>query len=76
MLAIEVKLAGADGIGSIIETVEPAPGNDIGDPELFDCVRQSAFSVDLPTPAANGASERLLTIPFEGAPDAAAPSPS
>jgi hypothetical protein len=74
MLALEVKFAGAEGIGRIIESVEPAESNAIGDPELIDCVRQSAFTVDLPPPTASGASEAMLTIPFEGAPDAGAPA--
>jgi hypothetical protein len=70
MLALQVKFAGAEGIGRIIESVEPTESNAIGDPELIDCVRQSAFTVDLPPPTASGASEGMLTIPFEGAPDA------
>lgn len=74
MLAVEVKFAGAEGIGRIIESVEPAESNAIGDPELLDCVRQSAFTVDLPPPTASGASDAMLTIPFEGAPDAGAPA--
>jgi hypothetical protein len=73
MLAIEVTVAGAKGIGRIIETVEPAAGNAIDDPELIDCVRQSAFALALPPPASSGSSEALLTIPFEGAADASAP---
>jgi hypothetical protein len=75
MLALEVKLAGAEGIGRIIESVEPAPDNDIHDPELIDCARQSAFTVDLPPPTSSGSSEGVMTIPFEGAADAGVASP-
>jgi hypothetical protein len=74
MLALAVKLAGAKGIGRVIESVEPAPNSVLPDAELLDCVRQSAFTVDLPPPASSGSSEILLAIPFEGAPDAGAPS--
>jgi hypothetical protein len=74
MLALGVKLAGAEGIGRIIESVEPTANNAIGDPELIDCVRQSAFTVDLPPPTSDGASDIMLTMPFEGAPDAGVPS--
>jgi hypothetical protein len=49
--------------------------NAVDDPELIDCVRQSAFTVDLPTPSTTGVDDIELTIPFEGAPDAGAPSP-
>lgn len=74
MLAVEVKFAGAEGIGRIIESVEPTASNAIGDPELIDCVRQSAFTVDLPPPTSDGASDVMLTMPFEGAPDAGVPT--
>jgi hypothetical protein len=74
MLALGVKLTAADGIGGIIESVEPAPNNAIHDPELIDCVRQSAFTVDLPAPTSSGSRELEMTIPFEGAVDAGAPT--
>ena len=75
MLALQVKLAGTEGVGRIVESVEPAESNAVHDRELIDCVRQSAFTVDLPPSGASGSNDAmLLTIPFEGAPDAGAPT--
>lgn len=68
MIALEVKFAGAEDVGRIIESVEPGSENAVHDPELIDCLRQSAFTVDLPAPTEASTSEAMLTIPFEGAP--------
>ena len=70
MLALEVKLASAEGVGSIFETVEPGARNEVQDPEMIDCIRQSAFTISLPMPKANSLHESLLTIPIDAAADA------
>lgn len=64
MLALGVKLAGAEEIGEIIEAVEAAPGNEVDDAELVECVRQSAFSIRLPAPRKSGRGDFLMTIPL------------
>lgn len=65
MLALNVELAGAEGFGTIIESVEPASDlNQLEDDELIDCVRQSAFSLQLPQPLKSGRAARQLTMPF------------
>jgi len=74
MLALNMKLAGAEGVGRIIESLEPAENNPIDDPELIDCLRQSAFTVDLPEPTATSVDEGQLTIPFDSFTDAGAPA--
>jgi hypothetical protein len=62
MLALSVKLASAEGSGRIIETLEPAMSNYI-DAKLIDCVRQSAFTVDLPVEG-TGRTDFEMTIPY------------
>ncbi len=64
MLAVDVAFASAEGVGGIIETLEPAPGNQVDDAELIDCVRQSAFTVELPMPTQDGREGAMLTIPL------------
>jgi hypothetical protein len=64
MLAVDIKLAGAEGVGSIIESLEPDAKTEISDPELIDCIRQSAFSIQLPPPRADRNDRGMLTIPF------------
>lgn len=75
MLALGVKLASAEGVGGIIETVEPAEPNELHDDELIECIRQSAFSIELPTPESDARGEFQLTIPFGIHVDAGAPAP-
>jgi hypothetical protein len=70
MLALEVRFAGAEDLGSIIESVEPAAINDLGEQELIECVRQSAFSLQFPVPSSDRRGERQLTIPFGIDPEA------
>lgn len=65
MLGVSIHLAGAEELGTIIESLEPAPGvNVIADDELIECVRQSAFTLKLPMPLKSGRTARQLTMPF------------
>jgi hypothetical protein len=64
MLAISVKFAGVEEIGGIVEAVEAAPGNQLDDAELIECVRQSAFTIQLPAPIKSGRKGGEMTIPF------------
>lgn len=76
MLALSVKLATAEGVGGIIESVEPTPRNQVHDTELIECVRQSAFTVELPESAISGRKDVELTMPFGPPPtDAGAATP-
>ena len=70
MLALGVKLASAEGVGSIFESVEPTSANEVDDPEMIDCIRESAFTISLPMPKANSLHQGVLTIPIDAAPDA------
>jgi hypothetical protein len=76
MLALGVKLASTEGVGSIFESLEPTDANEVRDPALIDCIRQSAFTVSLPMPKANSLHEGVLTIPVDPVADAGAPSPT
>ena len=76
MLALSVKLATAEGVGGIIESVEPTPRNQVHDDELIECIRQSAFSVEFPESAMSGRKDVELTMPFGPPPtDAGAATP-
>jgi len=72
MLGLSVKLASAEGVGSIFETVEPTAKNQVDDAEMIDCIRQSAFTISLPQPKANSLHEGELTIPIDAVADAGA----
>lgn len=64
MLALAVKVADAEGIGGIIEDVEAAPGNEVPDADLVECIRQSAFTIELPTPSQTARNGLQLTVPL------------
>lgn len=65
MLAVNVDLASAEGVGGIFESAEADPQlNELHDDELIECVRQSSFSVQLPEAGRSGRISRQLTIPF------------
>jgi hypothetical protein len=65
MLAVSIELAAAEEVGAIIEAVEGADGeNEVHDDELIECVRQSAFTIELPMPVEDGRTSRQLTIPI------------
>ena len=63
MLALAVTLASAEGVGRIIEAIEPTANNAIHDAELIDCLRESAFTVDLPAEG-SGHTDFEMTIPY------------
>jgi hypothetical protein len=59
-----IQLAGAEEHGTIIETVEPLPGmNEQVDDDLMECLRQSAFSIQLPMPLKSGIRRLQITMP-------------
>jgi hypothetical protein len=76
MLALNVHLALAEGIGGIIESVEPASGNQIGDAQLIECIRQSAFGIELPPPSASHDTNQTLTISLPARETAQASDPA
>ncbi len=65
MLSLDVKFATDPETGSIIESIEPTPGNQLGDLEFNECLRQSAFSLQFPAARAPGVSDRNVTLLFE-----------
>jgi hypothetical protein len=76
MLGLAVKLASAEGVGRIIEAIDPTAGNEIDDAELIDCLRESAFTVDLPVEG-SGRTDFEMTIRYGPTrADAGAPSGS
>lgn len=65
MLAIGFEIVADQELGAIIDEVEFADTNEIDDPELQQCVRESLASLMLPPGAQTGRSELLLTLPIE-----------
>lgn len=70
LLALDLTLAGVAEVGGIVETLQAARANQLKSPELLECVRQSAFSLELPLPDGTGRNQLQLTVPFGESPDA------
>lgn len=64
-LAIGVELLVDDELGTIVEAVGfPADTNEVDDPELHTCVRESLLSMVLPADAETGRTAVMLTMPI------------
>ena len=63
MLALNLELVADEELGAVVELAEPAERNEIPDPALLECLRESALSLSLPSPRGSGRDAVLLTIP-------------
>lgn len=68
MLVLEVSMVGDEEIGGVIDRVEPGTNNEIVDPGLLECVRESLLATTLPAPEHGGRDAIALSMRF--APDA------
>jgi hypothetical protein len=71
LLAIGVETMADEQLGAVVDVADRAPGNKIEDPLLFECLRESAFSLSLPPPPSGGREKFQLTIPVDAATGAA-----
>lgn len=62
MLDLNVEILGDEDIGGVIDSLEPAPTNEIADPGLLECVRESLLSVTLPPPKTGGRDAIMLSL--------------
>lgn len=62
MLDFNVEILGDEDIGGVIDALEPAPTNEISDPGLLECVRESLLSVTLPPPKTGGRDAIMLSL--------------
>jgi hypothetical protein len=73
MLALSLETIADEQLGAVVEVAEPAPTNNVVDPLLLECIRESALSLALPPPPASGREKFQLTLPVGPQPDAGAP---
>lgn len=66
MLAIEVSAIGDEDVGAVVESVEfpheNEPDNELRDPDLLECVRESSLAMSLPPPPAGGRTDFMITM--------------
>jgi hypothetical protein len=70
MIAINLETVADKELGAVVEVAEAAPTNEIADPALLECIRESALSLSLPPPPASGRDQVMLTLRVESPPDA------
>jgi hypothetical protein len=62
-----VRLSDAE-LGGIVEAVTVQPDNEVDDPELLECISQTAMSMILPPPPESGREQFVITMPIEPEP--------
>lgn len=55
--------------GAVVDVAEAAASNQIEDSALWECIRESAYSLSLPPPPSHGREAFELTIPVDAAGD-------
>jgi hypothetical protein len=62
MLAIGIETIADEELGAVVDVADPAARNEVVDPLLFECIRESAFSLVVPAPIASGSEKFELTM--------------
>lgn len=62
MLAIDVSAIGDEDVGAVVESVEFPEANELHDPELLECVRESSLAMNLPPPPEGGRTSFTVTM--------------
>jgi hypothetical protein len=62
MLVIDVEIIGDEEIGGVVETAAPGQSNELADPALVECVRESLLSTTLPPPPEGGKDAISLSL--------------
>ncbi|HLT38415.1 MAG TPA: hypothetical protein VK034_19145 [Enhygromyxa sp.] len=70
MVAIGLDTVADAELGGIVEAVAMQPNNEIDDPELIECLSQTALSMILPPPPESGKEQFVITMPIEPEPPA------
>ena len=73
LLVIGFETLADDQLGAVVDVADPTPRNQIADPLLLECLRESALSLSLPPPPASGRDKFDLSIPVEPGSDAGVP---
>jgi hypothetical protein len=61
-LVLDVAILGGEDIGGVVESVAPAANNELTDPTLGECVRESLLSATLPAPPHGGDDAIMLDL--------------
>lgn len=65
MLVLDVEIIGDEDVGGVVETVAIGQANELTDPGLVECVRESLLSTTLPPPPEGGKDAISLSLRLE-----------
>ncbi|WP_434416617.1 hypothetical protein [Nannocystis pusilla] len=65
MLVLDLEILGDEDIGAVVNTLEPGKGNEIAEPALLECVRESLLATTLPPPEQGGRDAISLSMRFD-----------
>ena len=65
MLVLDLEILGDEDIGGVVNTLEPGQGNEIAEPALLECVRESLLATTLPPPEQGGRDAVSLSMRFD-----------
>jgi hypothetical protein len=68
LIALAMETVADEQLGAVVDVAEPAPSNQVVDPLLFECLRESAFSLSLPPPPTGGRMKALITLRMDDSP--------
>lgn len=71
-LRLNVELLGDAELGGVVDSVEPDANNELGDPGLVECARESILATTLPPPPQGGRDAFMLSLKLGAEDDAAA----
>ena len=64
LLVLDIDIIGDEEIGGVIEAVRPGEANELVDPDLLECMRESLFATTLPEPEESGRDAISLSMPL------------
>ena len=67
MLVLSLDIVGDEEVGGVVDAAAPAANNELADPGLLECVRESLLATTLPPPEQGGRDSVELSLRF--APD-------
>lgn len=68
MLVLDLEILGDEDIGGVVNTLDPGKGNEIVEPALLECVRESLLATTLPPPEQGGRDAVSLSMRFDPPP--------
>jgi hypothetical protein len=63
-LVLDVQILGDEDIGGVVDSIAPANINEVDDPTMNECVRESLLSITLPAPPKGGRDAIWLSVPL------------